>query len=73
MGGRLFLYFYILLILLITQVEYDLKEMYSELLSDREVMWHEKKRFVFYCIKDVSQSHSTSSVYYYLYWANINV
>ncbi|XP_078154824.1 uncharacterized protein LOC144550941 isoform X3 [Carex rostrata] len=50
------------LLLKASKVEYDLKEMYSELLSDREVMWHEKKRFVFYCIKDVSQSHFTSSV-----------
>jgi hypothetical protein len=65
MGVKLFQF---LLILLITQVEYDLKEMYTELLSDREVMWHEKKRCVSECINDFSQNHSASSVHDYLYW-----
>lgn len=61
-------YFIFLLILLITQVEYDLKDKYSELLSDREVMWHEKKHHVSECINDFSQNHYASSVCDNLYW-----
>ncbi|KAJ3697216.1 hypothetical protein LUZ61_000921 [Rhynchospora tenuis] len=44
-----------------SKVEYNLKGMYTKLLSDREVMWHEKKHFVSECINDLSQNHFTTS------------